>query len=65
MLGGWSGPCKDGDFDKWRPDLAMVAATVNFAAETGRLDSETGPVNEEQEGDLLDGERESGEEGNG
>lgn len=33
----------------------MVAATINFAAETGRLDNEIRPVNEEQEGDLLDG----------
>ena len=64
MLGGWSGPCKDGGLGKWKPDLAMVAATINFAAETGRLDTEMRPVDEEQERDLLDGEGESGAEGN-
>lgn len=64
LLGRLSGPCKDGDFDKWKPDLAMVAATIKFAATTGRLDNEIRPVDEEQGGDLLDGEGESEEEGN-
>ena len=31
LLGGWSGSCKDGNFSKWKPDLALVAATINFA----------------------------------
>ena len=64
LLGGWPGPRKDGGFGKLKPDLAMVAATINFAARTGRLDNEIRPVNQEQEGDLLDGEGEEGEEGN-
>lgn len=64
LLGGWS-PCKDGDFDKWKPDLAMVAATLKFAAKTRRLDNELSPVNEEQAGDVVDRELESEEEGSG
>lgn len=34
----------------------MVAATMNFAAETKRLDHEIRPINEEQGGDLVDRE---------
>lgn len=37
VLGGWSGEYKDGEFGKWKPDLAMVSATIKFAADTGRL----------------------------
>ena len=51
LLGGWSGPGKDGDFNKWKPDLAMVAATINFAATTGRLDQETTSDEGERGGD--------------
>lgn len=36
-LGGWSGETKDGDRNKWKPSLEMVAATVKFALETKRL----------------------------
>ena len=28
---------KDGEFSKWKPNLAMVSATIKFAADTGRL----------------------------
>lgn len=64
LLGGWSGSCKDGNFSKWKPDLALVAATINFAVTTGRLDNETTPDTGEQERDISDeeGESEEGEE---
>lgn len=65
LLGGWSGSRKDGDLEKWNPDLAMVAATINFAVKTGRLDNEISPVNEVQAGDGVDREAESEEEGSG
>ena len=61
LIGGWSGSCKDDIFGKWKPDLAIVAATINFAATTGRLDNEIMPYNEEHEGDISDGEGESKE----
>ena len=61
LLGGWSGPRKDGDFSDWKPDLAMVSATINFAATTGRLGNETTPDKGEREGDSADGEEESEE----
>ena len=64
LLGGWSGPIKDGDFSKWKPDLAMVSATVNFAAITGRLGNEIAPDKREKGGDSADEEEES-EEGEG
>lgn len=65
LLGGWSGSRKDGDIEKWKPDLAMVAATINFAVKTRRLDNEISPVNEVQAGDGVDREAESEEEGSG
>ena len=61
LLGGWSGPLKDGDFSKWKPDLAMVSATINFAATTGRLSKDTTPDKREREGDSTDEEEESEE----
>lgn len=42
----------------------MVAATINFAVETKRLDNGISPANEEQAGGETDGE-ESEEEGSG
>lgn len=65
LLGGWSGPHKDGCHDKWRPDLAVVAATINFAVETKRLENGISPANEEQAEGETDGEEESEEEGSG
>lgn len=64
LLGGWS-LYKDGDFDKWKLDLAMVVATLKFAAKTRRLDNELSPVNEKQAEDVIDRELESEEEGSG
>ena len=55
LLGGWSGPIKEGDFSKWKPDLAMESATINLAAISGRLGNETGPDKREREGDSADG----------
>lgn len=37
LLGGWSGIVKDGDFVRWKPNLAMVSATITFAEDTRRL----------------------------
>ena len=37
LLGGWLGVVKDGKFGKWKPNLAMVSATIKFAEDTGRL----------------------------
>ena len=46
MLGGWgtkkhwkTGELLDGPMDKWKPDLDVVAATVQFLKKTGRLDT--------------------------
>lgn len=61
MLRGWSGPCKNGEFSKWKPDLAIIAATINFATASGRLDNKTRAHHEEQEGNLSDRRGESEE----
>ena len=61
LLGGGSGPFKDGDSSKWKPDLGMVLKTINFAAITGRLGNETTPDKGKKEGDLADGKEESEE----
>jgi hypothetical protein len=44
LLGGWgkrkdltSGKLRDGERDKWNPDLTVVKATILFLQETGRL----------------------------
>jgi hypothetical protein len=44
LLGGWSkrkdtrtGKLLDGEKDKWKPDITVVKATVQFLQETGRL----------------------------
>lgn len=67
LLGGCSGPYKDGDFIKWEPALAMVSATIDFATTTGGMDKETTPDKIEQKGHLADEEEESeeGEENEG
>lgn len=62
LFGRWSGPCKDGVFSKWNPDLAMVAATVKFAATTGRLDKGAMPDRVEPREGVQYEEEESEEE---
>ena len=37
LLGGWSGPQKDGPFEKWKPNTEMINATIKFALSTARL----------------------------
>ena len=37
LLGGWSGPQKDGPFEKWKPNTEMINATIRFALSTTRL----------------------------
>lgn len=37
LLGGWSGVYKDGEFSKWKPNLATMSATIQFAADIGTL----------------------------
>jgi hypothetical protein len=44
LLGGWSkrkdsvsGKFLDGEKDRWKPDITVVKATVQFLQETGRL----------------------------
>lgn len=58
LLGGWSEPSKDGDFNRWKPDQAMVAATINLAATTGRLDQQTMPDRGERGEALADEDEE-------
>ena len=50
LLGGWSGKelpngqYLDGPRDKWKPNLEVVMATIAFAQETRRLESEISPL---------------------
>ncbi len=38
LLGGWSGTWKDGPFDKWKPNIEMINATIRLTLSTSRLD---------------------------
>ena len=42
LLGGWSGPSKDGLFEKWKPNTEMINATIQFAVNTTRLNDKRG-----------------------
>lgn len=63
LLGGWSGVVKDGKLGKWKPNLAMVSATIKFAEDTERLNvkRDEGQRQEESESDNGD-ESENGVE---
>ena len=37
LLGGWSGPNKNGELSKWKPNLQAVTAAIRFAIPTARL----------------------------
>lgn len=42
LLGGWSGPVKDGLFERWKPNAEMITATIQFAINTTRLNDKRG-----------------------
>ena len=44
LLGGWSNTRQDGVKTKWQPDYEVVRATIKFAIDTGRLEAESGLV---------------------
>ncbi len=42
LLGGWSGPSKDGLFEGWKPNAEMINATIRFPVNTTRLNYKRG-----------------------
>lgn len=63
LLGGWSGVVKDGEFGQWKPNLAMVSATIKFAEDTGRLNVKRDEDQRQEESESDDGvESEDGDD---
>lgn len=62
LLGGWSGVSKDGELSKWKPNLAIVTATIKFIADTGRLNVKKDTKEERQRESDSDDSDESEEE---
>lgn len=56
--------CKDGGLNKWKPNLAMVSATIRFAADIGKLNVKRDTEKKRREGsEPDDGDKsEDGEE---
>ena len=42
LLGGSSGPSKDGLFERWKPNAEMINTTIQFAVNTTRLNDKRG-----------------------
>ena len=58
LVGGWSGPSKDGEEQAWKPNKEAVWTTINYAISTGRLDNR-------QDGAEEEGTQRSDESGGG
>ncbi|MCJ1349378.1 hypothetical protein MMC31_007618 [Peltigera leucophlebia] len=63
LLEYWSGVIKDAEPSKWKPNLAMVSATIKFAEDTGRLNVKKDEDQRQKESGSDNGdESEEGEE---